>query len=122
MSTRLPMARALALGLALVAMAARAADPPTPGQIFQQQQQGPDLQPRLPPKPPPIEEKQDGGDFRRAEPSPGRGPAATSATRRVPVKAFRLVGLTVAPEATVQALLAPHRNRDHGDRVNVAFH
>ena len=37
---------------------------------------------------------------------------ATSATRRVAVKAFRLAGLTVAPEPAVQALLEKHRNRE----------
>ena len=105
-------ALSLAAGLVAVSTPGLTAEPPSPGQIFQQQQR-PDTQPRLPDlKSPPIEETPvDAGDFRREE-RPGRAPSATSATRRVPVKAFRLSGLTVAPEATVQALLEAHRNRE----------
>ena len=100
------------VALAIVSTPGLAADPPTPGQIFQQQQQ-PGLQPRLPEvQTPPIEEKPDAGDFTTAPRAPGQAPSATSATRRVSVKAFHLSGLTVVPEEKVQALLEPYRNRD----------
>ena len=103
---------ALATALAALSLSALAADPPSPGQIFQQQQQ-PGPAPRLPDvKTPPIEEKPDAGDFTTAPRAPAQAPSSTSATRRVPVKSFHLSGLTVAPEATVQALLEPYRNRD----------
>lgn len=101
----------LCAGLLLPATG-RPADPPTPGQIFQQQQR-PETQPRLPDaKPPAVEEKEDAGDFTPAGRRQEQAPAATSATRRVAVKTFRLVGLTVAPEPVVQALLEKHRNRE----------
>ncbi len=107
--------RLLAPSLVLAMLAAHgayAADPPTPGQIFQHQQR-PETVPRLPDaKPPEVEDKRDGGDFSPADRRPAQTPSTTSATRRVPVKAFRLTGLTVASEPAVQPLLEPYRNRE----------
>ena len=104
----------LIAGIAAVSSSLRAATPPDAGQIFQQQQPRQDTPPRSPePSKPAIEQSPfGGGDFRPAERRPEQAPAVTSATRRVAVKTFRIAGLTIAPEAAVQALLEPHRNRE----------
>jgi hemolysin activation/secretion protein len=84
-----------------------AADPPQPGQIFQQQQQP--AAPRLP-DPGPADDKPDFSPLQRQQPT--QAPGVTSATRRIAVKAFRVTGLTVAPESAAQAVLAKHRGRE----------
>ena len=100
--------RILACSFSAFSAVAFAADPPTPGQIFQQQRQQP--APRLPEaKPAEIEDK---GDFSPAGRRPEQAPGVTSATRRVPVKEFQLNGLTVTGEAPIQALLEPYRNKE----------
>lgn len=90
----------------LVPATALAADPPQPGQIFQQQSQP------VAPRAPDANPSNDKPDFSPLIPRPTQAPSGLTGPRRVPVKVFRITGLTVASDAAAQAVLEKYRNRD----------